>query len=292
MNKNKNNFWLDFFLLFLFLIIGTFFFYRAINAAGPYDYTALEPIPGTANTGADLKLYIEAIYKFAIWTVGIAAVLMLTIGGFMYMVSAGNTSKMDTAKKIVTDAILGLIIALGAYLILYVINPDLVKITITMKSLGGGTVTESKPNPNTPLAPNSSGCSAIVSAAQAMKNQGCQYDQGKRNGCVGSPGYTDCSNFAGGAYAKASCRKPGNVARDFYSGGESVGEASSLKAGDVLATLTPNPHVVVCEGSGCSTVIHASGKKAGIKESNGSYYLNKSDIRVIRASRYCDSCGN
>ncbi|MFA5777644.1 MAG: pilin [Parcubacteria group bacterium] len=137
MNKNKNKF----FLLFLFLIIGTFFFYRAINAVGPYDYTALEPIPGTANTGADLKLYIEAIYKFAIWTVGIAAVLMLTIGGFMYMVSAGNTSKMDTAKKIVTDAILGLIIALGAYLILYVINPDLVKITITMKSLGTTTTT-------------------------------------------------------------------------------------------------------------------------------------------------------
>jgi hypothetical protein len=141
MNKNKNNLWLAFSFLFLFLLAGIFVFSFHSCHAGPYDYTTLEPIPGTGNTGADLKAYLEAIYKFAIWTVGIAAILMLTIGGFMYMVSAGNTSKAETAKKVITDAILGLVIVLGAYLILYVINPDLVNITITMKPLSGTTGT-------------------------------------------------------------------------------------------------------------------------------------------------------
>ncbi len=47
----------------------------------------------------------------------------------MYMTSAGNTSSIGTAKKVMFDALAGLILALVAWLILYVINPDLVNIT-------------------------------------------------------------------------------------------------------------------------------------------------------------------
>jgi hypothetical protein len=132
----KNNF---FIFPFLLLIVGFFIFSFQSCNAGPYDYEQLEPIPGSsATTGADLKTYIESIYKFAIWTVGIAAILMITIGGFMYLTSAGNTSKMDNAKRVVVDATIGLIVVLTAYLVLYVINPDLVKITISLKSLSSG----------------------------------------------------------------------------------------------------------------------------------------------------------
>ena len=128
-----------FIFFFLLLIVGFFIFSFHSCNAGPYDYEQLEPIPGSsATTGANLKTYIESIYKFAIWTVGIAAILMITIGGFMYLTSAGNTSKMDNAKRVVVDATIGLIVVLTAYLVLYVINPDLVKITISLKSLSSG----------------------------------------------------------------------------------------------------------------------------------------------------------
>ena len=137
-NKIKKN---NFLIFFSFLLIAGFFIFsfQTNAASGPYDYTQLEPIPGSsATTGADLKTYIESIYKFAIWTVGIAAILMITIGGFMYLTSAGNTSKMDDAKKVVTDALIGLAIVLTAYLVLYVINPDLVKVTLSLKALKSG----------------------------------------------------------------------------------------------------------------------------------------------------------
>ncbi len=86
----------------------------------------MEPIPGSATT-TDFPSYIRAIYKFGIWTVGIAALLMISIGGFMYLTSAGNTSKTGQAKEIITDAIIGVILALVSWLLLYTINPDLVK---------------------------------------------------------------------------------------------------------------------------------------------------------------------
>lgn len=54
---------------------------------------------------------------------------------------------METAKKIITDAIVGIIMALTAYLLLYVINPDLVKMKRLTPAAGvstritGGAVT-------------------------------------------------------------------------------------------------------------------------------------------------------
>jgi hypothetical protein len=97
------------------------------------NYTLLEQLPGSDNTvqtGGRLNLYLQDIYKFAFWTVGIAVVFMLTIGGFMYLTSAGNTSRMESAKTVIFDAILGLVLALVAWLFLYVINPDLVNINL------------------------------------------------------------------------------------------------------------------------------------------------------------------
>jgi len=126
------------FLAVIFITGVLFSFSFSVQAASssPYNYTQLEKIPGFESAGSDLKSFVGSIYKFGIWTVGIAAVLMITIGGFMYLTSAGNTSKMDVAKRVVMDAIIGLIVALAAYLILYVINPDLVSKNIGTSQLG------------------------------------------------------------------------------------------------------------------------------------------------------------
>ena len=80
------------------------------------------------NSGVDtLQDYLESAYKFGIAIVAILAVVMIGIGGFMYIVtSAGNAGKLANAKEIITSAILGLVMALLSWLILFVINPDLV----------------------------------------------------------------------------------------------------------------------------------------------------------------------
>lgn len=148
---------------------GILLFSFCVHAAGPYEYTSLEPIPGSQDSGSNLATYLQAIYKFAIWTVSIAAILMITIGGFMYMVSAGNTSKMDTAKRVVTDAVIGLVVALGAYLLLYVINPDLVKINIVLKPLGSGMSTGVS-QPTTSGGGGSGKCKPVASGPCSVEN--------------------------------------------------------------------------------------------------------------------------
>jgi hypothetical protein len=290
----------------IFSLVFSFLCLNVVHAQ--YNYTQLEKIPGAESSDSDLKSYIESIYQFAIWAVGIAAVLMITIGGFMYLTSAGNTSKMDIAKRVVTDAIIGLVVALSAYLILYVINPDLIKINLSMTQLGtgsGGGSTSAPPGDNKPPA-DSVGCGKAVDAAKQIMNTGCCYcntfqdnphksscpakhsNECNLNACSGSPGFTDCSEFVKTAYSKASCTPPSGNSASMLSSGESISGSSSLKAGDILAV---SGHVVMCENDGCSTVIHASGKKDGIKESGGSYYFNNSGVRVLRASKYCGSCG-
>ena len=120
-------------------LIYTIFFGSAILLAtsgtvnAQMQYQLLEQFPGFFNAGSvpTLPEMVLAIYKFGIWTVGIAGLFMLTVGGFWYMTSAGNNATAETAKKIIADSLLGIVAALGAYVIMYEINPDLVKINLT-----------------------------------------------------------------------------------------------------------------------------------------------------------------
>lgn len=88
----------------------------------------MEEIPGFGRPDS-YELYILTIYKFGLWTVGISAMLMISVGAFMYITSAGNTSATGKAKGIIFDAIAGLILALTSYVLLYTINPELVTIS-------------------------------------------------------------------------------------------------------------------------------------------------------------------
>jgi hypothetical protein len=94
------------------------------------DYKLLEGIPGFLNAGATTTFpeYIMALYNFGLWTIGLCAMIMIMIGGYMYLTSAGNTSETGKAKGIITDAIAGLILALVSFLLLYIINPNLVQL--------------------------------------------------------------------------------------------------------------------------------------------------------------------
>ena len=115
-------------ILFLILCLGLFFGVQHSTAHAALEYHLLESFPGffaAKSTMTDLPKMILAIYKFGIWTVGIAGLFMLVVGGFMYMASAGNTSTASSARGIIADALLGIVGALSAYLIIYVINPDL-----------------------------------------------------------------------------------------------------------------------------------------------------------------------
>lgn len=161
--------------VFAATLVGTLF--MAPSATIGQGYIPLEQIPGSAGA-TTLPDYISGIYKFGIWTVGIAALFMLTIGGFVYMTSGGNTATLSRAKGYISDALIGLVLALLAYLILNVINPDLVHLNLSKFSEAGGTVPEgtpvstATPSTYTSTAPTGSPWPSDKAERDALKNAG------------------------------------------------------------------------------------------------------------------------
>lgn len=79
-----------------------------------------------------LGQYIGGIQRYAIGVVGIIAVIVLMIGGIIWLTAAGNSSQIAQAKKFIGGSLFGLLLVLGSYVILYMVNPNLT----VMKSLG------------------------------------------------------------------------------------------------------------------------------------------------------------
>lgn len=71
--------------------------------------------------------YIVGIYKWAVLVAGIIATIMIILGGFTYFTSGGDATRAGQGKERITSAIFGLILLLGSYLLLYLLNPDLVQ---------------------------------------------------------------------------------------------------------------------------------------------------------------------
>lgn len=64
---------------------------------------------------ADIKDTIENIVRIVVGFIGIIFLLLLLYGGLIWMFSAGNTDKVNRAKKIITSAVIGLLVTLMAY---------------------------------------------------------------------------------------------------------------------------------------------------------------------------------
>ncbi len=88
--------------------------------------------------------YIAALYKFFVGIAGIIAVLMIAIGGFIWLFSGGSPDKINAAKETIFGAIMGLMLALGSYVILYTINPQLVDFKLAIPIVEKASITEVK----------------------------------------------------------------------------------------------------------------------------------------------------
>lgn len=101
-------------------------------------YKLLEGVPFVAEACSEITFpqYISRVYIFAISAIAIASLLMITIGGGYYLLAAGNASTIGTAKTIIKDALLGLIVAFLSYLLLWTINPDILSGRLETSDIG------------------------------------------------------------------------------------------------------------------------------------------------------------
>jgi hypothetical protein len=154
----------------------------AVQTAPAGDIQIETPIPQSAlekgvsaaetNTVKGAADYLGRVYTFAISIVGLVATVMFIIGGFQYLTSAGDASKIGAAKKRITDALIGLVLALGSYALLNTLNPQLV----TFKPL---TVQNAEVKKNLQTLP---WCEDLIDKGVAVKN----IADTKRCGEVGS----------------------------------------------------------------------------------------------------------
>jgi len=102
------------------------------------SYTLLQPLPGLGGGGAGvtgLSQYLGWLYKFALAAAAFLAVLMIVIGGIQMIVGGASETARSDGKRRIEQAIWGLLLAITAWLILYSINPDLVKTGLTIPDI-------------------------------------------------------------------------------------------------------------------------------------------------------------
>ncbi|USN53417.1 MAG: hypothetical protein H6760_04660 [Candidatus Nomurabacteria bacterium] len=84
----------------------------------------VENIGGSVGLGtADLKDTVINIIQWVLGILALVAVVMIIIGGFQWMTAGGNDEKVEKAKKIISAAVIGLIIILLAWaIVIFVAN--------------------------------------------------------------------------------------------------------------------------------------------------------------------------
>lgn len=81
-----------------------------------------EEIYGTENP-ADLKDFIANLIRIVLGFVGIIFLLLIIWGGIQWMTSGGNEQRIESAKKRIVNATIGLTIVIMAYAIAsFVVN--------------------------------------------------------------------------------------------------------------------------------------------------------------------------
>jgi len=80
----------------------------------------------------DIATKINNFYSAAIGFGGIAAMVMVVYGALYITLSGASPDKQREGKDIILSAITGLILLFAAYLILQIVNPQIVELKLTI----------------------------------------------------------------------------------------------------------------------------------------------------------------
>lgn len=86
----------------------------------PLTASALSYIDPSGSIGlgsADLRTTVTNIINWVLGLLGIVAVIMILYGGFMWLTAGGSEDRITSAKKIISAAVVGLVIILLAWAI-------------------------------------------------------------------------------------------------------------------------------------------------------------------------------
>lgn len=263
-----------YFAIFIF-VLGTFTFgfSTAVSADvsnEPYKAPQLSvPVPGmepfkdipASKEGQTMTIpwlaqYIVAGYKYFVGVAVILAIVLMMIGGFQWMTSGGNAEGVSAGKKRITHAVTGLGLALGSYVILFTINPDLIE----LKSLNLASVDSIDKAQNAETASRSDDAPAQGTGGAKPKSSG-PYPQVTQP----NPDYNDISNdFKNNTWCTLkhpSTQKISGVPKlnfDFFGAVDCIKSEKARKAADIKA-------IVLHAGRGQDKSVQPAAKAAAQK---------------------------
>ena len=163
--------------------------YKTKTEGGPADGYSVSKSTRTIGE------YIKQIYKYAIGIVGIVAVIVMMVGGVLWMTAGGNPTQVSSAQQYITGALTGLVLVMFSYVILKTVNPDLVNLKVhsitPIKEVAQDPIgcCEKKLSSNTGGMVNESSCEK-----GSWKGEEYLYND-ENNSCVSNP-YGCCYYYA------------------------------------------------------------------------------------------------
>lgn len=193
--------------------------------------------------------YIGGIYTFAISVAGLVAAAMMMLGGFQYLTAGGDSGRVQAGKKRIFDALIGLVLALGSYALLYTINPELVTFrALQLLAVDTNAVTEFNSSLGTTTVDTSAGIPAAT------------------GGSVGTAGAHK--------WLEGSCPFPLTQPKDskagrleFYTGIQKPGVITASSRGDKVVQIADLARV-------CGAMLGSCGRTAGAIQALAGVYDN------------------
>ena len=167
-----------------FLILFSFF---AAGRAHAIDLTPISQLQPTTDPGGDLANWVQSFYLFSLVGGVFLAVGVIVWAGIRYSLAAGNPSTQSDARDQILQAILGLVLLFGAFIVLNTINPTLTTLSpITLSTVTAPTAATTAPWETTTLP----------SSVQAEIDPGVNVVlQGTVSGAIGVKAFkSDCAN--------------------------------------------------------------------------------------------------
>lgn len=106
-------------LVFGLMAVGlvVFQFIPALAQGGGLAADAPERILVQTGGEGSLRVMVRNFLNFALGFLGLLAVIMIIFGGIFYVTAAGEQEKADKGKKIITYAVIGIVIILLSFAI-------------------------------------------------------------------------------------------------------------------------------------------------------------------------------
>lgn len=104
-----------------------------ISYAQERSYTLLAPLPleegGGLTQQVTFTTYVNGAFRFVLGVAGILAVIMIIYAGFTYM-TTDAFQKKEAGREIISNAVKGLLLAIGTWIIINTINPKLLQFNL------------------------------------------------------------------------------------------------------------------------------------------------------------------